>query len=120
MFKSDIRSMINFLQSNHTPDANLLQENIITDSVWENIEKSLKIGESKIILKYIKQKSEFYNIEVNVLLIKFIYYLILNKEYAIGDNWINLFKYITHHGMVNKDYLLNYSVKRLISLYKLL
>ena len=120
MFKSDIRSMINFLQSNHTPDANLLHENIITDSVWENLEKLLKTGHVLNISKYIKQRSAFYNIEVNAFLIKFIYYLTFNKEYAMEDEWIKLFKYITQHGMVNKDYLLNYSVKRLTSLYKLL
>lgn len=120
MFKSDIRSMINFLQSNHNPHANLLQENIITDSIWENLEILLKKGNVLNVLKYIKQRSAFYNIEVNIFLIKFIYYLTFNKEYAIKDEWIKLFKYITHHGMVNKDYLLNYSVKRLISLYKLL
>jgi len=120
MFKSDIRSMINFLQSNHNPHANLLQENIITDSIWENLEILLKKGEVLNVLKYIKQRSAFYNIEVNIFLIKFIYYLTFNKEYAIKDEWIKLFKYITHHGMVNKTYLLNYSVKQLISLYKLL
>jgi len=120
MFKSDIRSMINFLQSNHIPHANLLQENIITDSVWENLESLLKKNEVHNVSKYIKQRSAFYNIEVNIFLIKFIYYLIFNKEYAMKDEWIKLFKYITHHGMVNKNYLLNYSVKQLISLYKLL
>lgn len=120
MFKSDIRSMINFLQSNHTPDANLLHENIITDSVWENLEKLLKTGHVLNISKYIKQRSAFYNIEVNAFLIKFIYYLTFNKEYVMEDEWIKLFKYITHHGMVNEHYLLNYSVKRLTSLYKLL
>jgi replication factor C subunit 3/5 len=120
MFKSDIRSMINFLQSNHNPHANLLQENIITDSIWENLEILLKKGNVFNVLKYIKQRSAFYNIEVNIFLIKFIYYLTFNKEYAIKDEWIKLFKYITHHGMVNKTYLLNYSVKQLISLYKLL
>jgi len=120
MFKSDIRSMINFLQSNHIPHANLLQENIITDSVWENLESLLKKNEVHNVSKYIKQRSAFYNIEVNIFLIKFIYYLIFNKEYAMKDEWVKLFKYITHHGMVNKNYLLNYSVKQLISLYKLL
>jgi DNA polymerase III delta prime subunit len=120
MFKSDIRSMINFLQSNHIPHANLLQENIITDSVWENLESLLKKDEVHNVSKYIKQRSAFYNIEVNIFLIKFIYYLTFNKEYAMKDEWIKLFKYITHHGMVNKNYLLNYSVKQLISLYKLL
>tara|TARA_Y100000591_G_C21769163_1_gene664607 strand:+ start:174 stop:1115 length:942 start_codon:yes stop_codon:yes gene_type:complete len=120
MFKSDIRSMINFLQSNHTPDANLLKENIITDSVWEDLIKLFKTEKHEKIILFIQKRSAFYNIEVNAFLIKFIYYLTSNKEYVMNDSWIKLFKYITHHSMVNEKYLLNYSVKRISDLYKLL
>ena len=120
MFKSDIRSMINFLQSNHTPDANLLKENIITDATWEEMIAILQAGDCKEVSLFIKKRSAFYNIEINAFLTKFIYYLTSNKEYVLQDKWIKFFKYITHHGMVNNNYLLNYSVKRLVVLYKLL
>ncbi len=120
MFKSDIRSMINFLQSNHTPNANLLKENIITDATWEEMIAILQAGDCKEVTLFIKKRSAFYNIEINAFLTKFIYYLTSNKEYVLQDEWIKFFKYITHHGMVNNNYLLNYSVKRLVVLYKLL
>jgi replication factor C subunit 3/5 len=120
MFKSDIRSMINFLQSNHTPDANLLKENIITDATWEEMVSIIQTGDCEEVSLFIKKRSAFYNIEINAFLIKFIYYLTSNKEYVLQDEWIKFFKYITHHGMVNNNYLLNYSVKRLVVLYKLL
>jgi len=120
MFKSDIRSMINFLQSNHTPNANLLKENIITDTTWEEMIAILQAGDCKEVTLFIKKRSAFYNIEINAFLTKFIYYLTSNKEYVLQDEWIKFFKYITHHGMVNNNYLLNYSVKRLVVLYKLL
>jgi DNA polymerase III delta prime subunit len=120
MFKSDIRSMINFLQSNHTPNANLLKENIITDATWEEMIAILQAGDCKEVTLFIIKRSAFYNIEINAFLTKFIYYLTSNKEYVLQDEWIKFFKYITHHGMVNNNYLLNYSVKRLVVLYKLL
>jgi replication factor C subunit 3/5 len=120
IFKSDIRSMINFLQSNHTPDANLIKNNIITDQVWEDLIDLFKNGENKNIVGFIKVRSAFYNIEINTFLTKFIHYLTSNKDYVMNDNWIKLFKYITHHSMVNEKYLLNYSVKRISDLYKLL
>ena len=120
MFKSDIRSMINFLQSNHTPDANLLKENIITDSVWEDLIDLMKIGDTDNVINFIKKRSSFYNVEIISFLTKFIHYLTSFKEYTMSDEWIILFKYITHHGMVNEIYLLNYSAKRFVFLYKLL
>ena len=43
MFKSDIRSMINFLQSNHT-NKKKINEKVayITDKVWENLIDKIK------------------------------------------------------------------------------
>ena len=75
MFKSDIRSMINFLQSNHTFEANLIKNNIITCHVWEDLITLFKKERIEKILDFITLRSTFYNIEINTFLIKFIYYL---------------------------------------------
>ena len=37
LFKSDIRSMINFIQSNHTQDCKLVESNIVTSDLWDNL-----------------------------------------------------------------------------------
>ncbi len=44
MFKSDIRSMINFLQSNHTPTTQLIKGDIITSTLWEELINHLNRG----------------------------------------------------------------------------
>jgi replication factor C subunit 3/5 len=121
MFKSDIRSMINFLQSNHTPTTQLIREDIITSTLWEELITHLKNkGDSQIVIDYIITKSSFYNLEVKTFLIKFIHYLTSNKPYVMTDKWIDLFKFVIHHGSVKERYILIYAVKRLEELYMLL
>jgi replication factor C subunit 3/5 len=120
MFKSDIRSMINFLQSNHTPTTQLIKGDIITSTLWEELINHLNNKESDFVIDYIIKKSSFYNLEVKSFLTKFIYYLILNKPYSMTDTWICLFKFIIHHNSVKEQYILIYAVKRLGELYKLL
>lgn len=163
MFKSDIRSMINFLQSKHTPHNQLLETDIITDEFWEelielistkdkkckrenknkNTDNSTKFNtklstpiatsiattlqnECKIKNKhlaqciyFIEQKSAFYNIEIKTLLKDFCLYLMTNKSYALRNEWIKLFKYITHNSNINERYLLVYFLAQLSELYKL-
>jgi DNA polymerase III delta prime subunit len=120
MFKSDIRSMINFLQSNHTPSTQLIKEDIITPLLWEELIDHLNHKNNAFVVDYIIKKSSFYNLEVKTFLVKFIYYLTSNKSYVMVDDWINLFKFIIHRGRVKEQYILTYTVKRLEELYKLL
>ena len=120
MFKSDIRSMINFLQSNHTPTTQLIKEDIITPLLWEELIDHVNHKKNAFVIDYIIKKSSFYNLEVKTFLVKFIYYLTSNKSYVMVDEWINLFKFIIHQGRVKEQYILIYTVKCLEELYKLL
>jgi len=120
MFKSDIRSMINFLQSNHTPTTQLIEEDIITPLLWEELIDHVNHKKNAFVIDYIIKKSSFYNLEVKTFLVKFIYYLTSNKSYVMVDEWINLFKFIIHQGRVKEQYILIYTAKRLEELYKLL
>ena len=123
VFKSDIRSMINFLQSNHTPDSRLIKSDIISNKLWEELIAKIKsIHDSDVaienICRFIEDKSSNYNIEVKIFIKDFIYYLLCNKEYAINDKWLCLFKYIIHHDKADENYLLSYVLRRLDELYK--
>ena len=91
--------MINFLQSNHTPDSRLIKSDIISNKLWEELIAKIKsIHDSDVaienICRFIEDKSSNYNIEVKIFIKDFIYYLLCNKEYAINDKWLCLFKYI--------------------------
>ena len=62
--------MINFLQSNHTPDSQLIKANIISNALWEELIEKIQTEESanKIgnIYRFIEKKSSNYNIEIKV------------------------------------------------------
>ena len=122
VFKSDIRSMINFIQSNHTPANQLIKTDIVSNILWEDLIDKLQTEESanKIgnIYKFVEKKSSNYNIEIKVFIKDFIYYLLCNKEYAVRDQWLKLFKYVVHHDNASEHYLLLYVLRRLEELYK--
>jgi len=123
VFKSDIRSMINFLQSNHTPSNKLIKSNIISNSLWEDLIQKIKSTKKQDIapvIKYIEERSSQYNIELRVFIKKFIYYLLCNKDYTLDEEWLCLFKYIIHHDTADEFFLLTYLLRRLEELYKVL
>jgi replication factor C subunit 3/5 len=119
MFKSDIRSMINFLQSNHTNKKTIIKNTIITDKVWKKIIVKIKKDSPQSNISLILKLCNKYNTEVKEFINKFIQYLILKKS-ILNNNFITTFKYIIHNSSVNDEYFLNYFVYSLIDLYKLL
>ena len=119
MFKSDIRSMINFLQSNHTNKKTIIKNTIITDKVWEKIIDKIKKDKPQGNIALILKLCNKYNTEVKEFINKFIQYLILKKS-ILNNKFITTFKYIVHNSSVNDEYFLNYFVYSLMDLYKLL
>ena len=115
-FKSDIRSMINFIQSNHNNIG--LSIKIIENSFWEDFIKNLKSKKtSDIILKIINKKCVEYNIEQKEFMVKFITYIIHNKSYYSNKSWLNFIEFILHNNYANEEYLINYFVMELLDLY---
>ena len=117
-FKSDIRSMINFLQSNHI-SKNITNSNIISDKLWEKLIELLN-GENNtsLIYNFIENKCSYHNIEIKIFIKDFIYYLLCNKKYATNEKWVHVFKYVIHHNNASENYLLLFVIRRLVELYK--
>ena len=104
-FKSDIRSMINYLQSNH----NNIEKttNIFTDKFIKKLLKKLKITEknkSTIIYNTCKK----YNIQKKEFILQFISYLITNKSVIIDSSFLSCIQFIIHNNNVKEDYLIQY------------
>ena len=121
MFNSDIRSMINFLQSN----CGIIEDNsfnIISDVFWNNlINDYFKNQKSFIIIKsFIKQSCNEFNIRIQNFIIDFITYIIHNKTYVLNEKWLTINQMIIHHieNDVN-EYILNYFIISFLDLYKL-
>ena len=96
-FKSDIRSMINYIQSNH--DNGGLNSNIIRNDYWNNFIKKIKNKkiENLQLYKYIIDESIIYNIQIKTYIFKFLNYMIHEKKIANNKKWIIIIRNILHN-----------------------
>ena len=119
LYKSDIRSMINFMQSNQ--NNNIDDFNIIDKDVWDNL---YTLIQQKPILptliSHVNNISIKYNIDKKNIIKDFLNYIIRNKTNDINNN--NDFYYfienILHFEDCNNTYYVNYSLLRISSLIK--
>ncbi len=80
-YKSDIRSMINYIQTNQNNSKNYkLFDNNITKECFNKI---IKIEKLEIFIDYIHNLSLIYNIHKKEILLKLIYYIIDNCDLLI-------------------------------------
>ena len=115
LHKSDIRSMINFMQSNQ----NMKDEdiNIIDDSVWNNLYTKLKNGEKlKDLSIFINETSIRYNIDKKNIIKDFLNYIIRKYEYMNTPKYFNFIENIIHFEDCKNNYYVNYSLIQLSSL----
>lgn len=115
-YNSDIRSMINYMQSNQ----NLIQSyKVIDDTIWENLTNELKNNYSQIKLKqFINDISVEYNIERKNIIKNYMNYIIRNYPKYITEELLNFIENIMHIQECNTEYFINYSLLCLQSLFK--
>tara|TARA_B110000977_G_scaffold200410_1_gene290832 strand:- start:204 stop:1148 length:945 start_codon:yes stop_codon:yes gene_type:complete len=116
-FKSDIRSMINYLQSNHYNISNSLD--IFTDKFVESLIKKLKTTKKNKLQLVIKTCVK-YNIQQREFILQFIAYLISNKPGILNSKFISSLQFIIHNNTVKETYLLQYLLGELESVYNVL
>ena len=116
-FKSDIRSMINYIQANHKQFTESTEYTHITNDLWEKLIEKMKTEEEGVVIDYIYTISAKYNVDKVDLLHEFINYLIKTKDYALKEEWISKFRFIIHSEITNANYLIPYSVYNLKSLF---
>jgi DNA polymerase III delta prime subunit len=120
LYKSDIRSMINFMQSNQ--DVNPDDFNIIDADVWEKLYLLVRSKtELGIIVNNINNMSIKYNIDKKNIIKDFLNYIIRNKngEQELLEKmpeYLNLIENIIHFEDCKNNYYVNYSISRLSSL----
>lgn len=123
-YKSDIRSMINFMQSNQDIVKNNsefveLNLNIIDNTIWEKlIEKILNCESNEIIFFYIYNLSITYNIDNKNIIKNFLNYIIRNKQNIITNEFLKFVENIMHSQNYNNQIYVNYSLLRLSSFIK--
>jgi len=120
LYKSDIRSMINFMQSNQDIVKN--QSNtesiisIIDNDVWENfITKLVNREKIDIMYSYIHLISIKYNIDKKNIIKDFLNYIIRNKPTILNNKFLNFAENLLHSQSINNDTYIFYSLSRLSS-----
>jgi replication factor C subunit 3/5 len=113
LYKSDIRSMINFMQSNqHIKDDDF---NIIDETVWSSLYAMIKdktVPRADII-RFINTTSSKYNIDKKNIIKDFLNYIIRNKGHQISAQFLNFVENIMHFEDCKNSHYVNYSLSKL-------
>jgi len=113
LYNSDIRSMINFLQSNQNNYKNI---NIIDTKIWETLYNNFQVNKSnEEINNYIESISIKFNIDKKNIIKDFLNYIIRNKSEILNKDLLNLIENIMHNQDCNNSCFINYSLLRLSS-----
>jgi len=113
-FNSDIRSMINYMQSNQ----HVLHEcKVITNDVWENVTTMLKTKmKPVVIISKLNEISLTYNIERKNIIKNFLNYVVQHEPEHINSKFLDFVEYITHIQECKTDHLIQYFVLRMATL----
>ena len=104
LYQSDIRSMINYLQSNQL---NYNNKRIINDEIWEKLINKIKINNDLIYFrKELLQISENFELEIKNIIKSFLQYIILN--YPITTNFLSEIEMLVHQTDSNSTYSISY------------
>lgn len=108
LHKSDIRSMINFIQLNQ--NVLVQQSNIIDDTIWKHLYDLFQApGENKKTIKvFINKLSINYNIDKKQIIKDYYNYLILN--HSINSEIIEKMEIVLHNYDCNIDVLVNFFI----------
>ena len=114
LFNSDIRSMINFLQSNQEfKTTENMKIKIISDKIWDNLtEKIRKNSKNKnnLISSYINEISVSYNIDQKHMIKNYFNYMIENKTEIITCDFLNFVENIIHTTQLKNEIFINYFI----------
>lgn len=108
LHKSDIRSMINFIQLNQ--NVIVQQSNIIDDTVWKELFDLFKASDRTNIKVFINRMSIHYNIDKKQIIKDYYNYLILSHPELINPKTLEKMEIVIHNYDCNIEVLINYFI----------
>jgi replication factor C subunit 3/5 len=114
LYKSDIRSMINFMQSNQNVlDSNF---NIIDDNIWESLcQKIVQNKKVQVPAEYIQMISTNYNVDKKNIIKDFLNYIIRKKPNTLTCDFMNFIENVMHFQDCKNTHYVNYSLVKMAS-----
>ena len=115
LYKSDIRSMINYIQSNQ----NIIEEHkVIDNSTWDNLTKLFKLDNYRCKLnEAFEEISKEYNIEIKNIIKDYLNYIIRYKTEFVSSEFFKFTEFIIHLEEPVSEYIKNYTIERLRILF---
>ena len=118
-FKSDIRSMINFLQSNYKELQNGNITEMMDPALWQSMVQRFKDQvPADAIREFVDSCCAKYNMEHGSFIKELINFLIKAEPRALGGEWLDVFRFIIHSSVVDEEFVVGYSILRLLDLYR--
>ena len=118
LYKSDIRSMVNFMQSNQ----DVLDETkfkIIDQEVWSTLFNKIQKKESlDDIVKYIGEISRTYNIDKKNIVKDFLNYIIRNRKEVVTSRFLSFVENIIHFQDCKINHFVNYTLIKLLGIVR--
>ena len=116
LYKSDIRSMINFMQSNQNTYNNQGTLFIIDNDVWIGLIKMINKREKVDKIKsYVDNISIQYNVDKKNIIKDFLNYIIRNHIEHVDNKFLNFIENLMHSQTQNNDIHIYYSLSKLSS-----
>ena len=116
LYKSDIRSMINFMQSNQNTVKDDTECYIIDNDVWESLIELLSKREKiENINMFVHNISIQYNIDKKNIIKDFLNYIIRNHPQYLCNEFLNFIENLMHSQIQNNNIHIHYSLSRLTS-----
>ena len=108
MYKSDIRSMINFIQVNQN---NLNKINVINKKNWIELTSKIKNKNLNHQNRFIQQLSLKYNIDKKNIIKNYLNFLIIHS--TVNSEFLNFIENLVHIQNCNQLYYMNYTLSKL-------
>jgi replication factor C subunit 3/5 len=103
LFNSDIRSMINYMQSNEKLISNM---KIMKDELWIDLIHRIKNKDYKKNIEYINNLTMEYNIEKKNILKNFLNFIIRHKKEYVTSEFLLFIENVMHIPDLNIEYML--------------
>jgi len=114
LYKSDIRSMINFIQSNQNLENESL--NIIDNDVWDELlTKILQSEKIENVNNFIHSISINYNIDKKNIIKDFLNYIIKTNTNNVSSKFLDFVENLMHSQNQNNNTHINYLISKLPS-----
>ena len=114
LFNSDIRSMINYMQSN---EEIIHTKKIIQNKVWDDFTKNIKKKSVNDNIKFMNNMSVNYNIAKKNIIKNYLNYIIRYKKQYVTREFLNFVENIMHTSDLNTEYICSYTILSLKKIF---